>query len=67
MFNYSEMTIKIVDHLKAGGAVMVCTHWRSTMYRSKHADWFSCDKSGMYVRNGKSKVCVSFCTFRFSK
>lgn len=66
MFNYREMGEKIVNHLKNGGAVAVRTHLRTTIYHPKHADWFSFSDKGIYVRSGKSKVCVSFCTFCFS-
>jgi hypothetical protein len=36
--------------------VQITTHGKSTLYRSKHAGWFSVDsKGGLYVRRGRSR------------
>ena len=57
--NATEFAAKINAHLSAGGAVMVCTHLRSTVYRAKHAGMFSAaDNGDLRVRHGRGSVCL---------
>lgn len=49
------------------GVVQVNTAYRSTVYRIKHRDWFTVDSTGVYVRRGKGKDCISFCQVKFGK
>ena len=45
-------------HLSKGGVVTVSNYMRSTQYGAKHADWFTCSKTSLYVRHGKGRVCI---------
>lgn len=56
---------RIRETLGAGGRVIVSTCTRATQYGPKHADWFTCDGQSVYVRAGKSRVCIDWCNLRF--
>lgn len=57
----------IVEHLRAGGHVMLGTYTRATEYKPQHADWFAIVGHNVYVRQGKSRVCIDGCAVRFSR
>jgi len=65
--SYAERLSAIQRHLATGGKVMVVTYTRGTIYSPKHLDWFSADATGLYVRQGKGKVCLNFTPVKFSK
>jgi|GEM_PF-5466700 len=47
-------------HLLAGGQIMVATYGHGTIYKAKHAGWFSEGTDGsLYVRYGRGKNCLS--------
>ena len=47
-------------HLADGGAIVVATYTRSTVYNGpKYAGWFSESGGNLYVRHGRGKVCLS--------
>lgn len=51
----------IQSQLAAGRTVYLTTYTRSTTYTAKHSDWFKADRSGAYVRRGKSWDCIDYC------
>ena len=67
METYADRCAAIVAHLRAGGKVMTITYARGTVYSSKHADWFTANTSGLYVKSGKGKLCLNFTPVKFSK
>lgn len=62
-----ERCAAIQAHLRRGGAVRTVTYTRCTIYTAKHADWFSANENGLYVRQGKGRVCLNFTIIQFSK
>lgn len=57
----------IVSHIRAGGAVNICTHLRTVKMTAKHAEMIKIGKSGsVYLQSGKSWNCIDFCSFRFN-
>ena len=51
---------EINAHLAAGHGVMISTYGRATVYRSKHAGWFTQGADGnLYVRSGRRKDCLT--------
>lgn len=47
-------------HLKSGGSVTVATYARATLYKSKHAGWFSESPTGdLRVVHGNRKIHLS--------
>ena len=46
------------DHLKAGGAVLIGTYGRSTVYTAKHAGAFTQRGDELHVKRGKSTDCL---------
>ena len=58
---------EIIDCLRAGGAVLVCTYTRATKYDSRHVDYFKVTDSGLYVRSGKRWNCIDYCAIRFGR
>jgi hypothetical protein len=58
---------EIEDHLASGGIVVVATMTKATMYSKKHIGMFKADKSGVYVRRGKSWDCIDYCGIRFGR
>jgi hypothetical protein len=59
-----KMHSAIVAHLRNDGRVQVTTYTRSTVYSLKHATWFTCGKTGVYVQAGKSRVDIKHCNVR---
>ena len=64
---HAQKCEEVRAHLLAGGAVMVVTYYKGTIYTAKHADWFTHNSTGWYVRRGKSKDCLNFTPVKFSK
>ena len=58
---------EIQTHLRTGGVIQTVTYTRATQYTRKHADWFSANDNGLYVRHGRGKVCLNFTTIRFGR
>jgi hypothetical protein len=58
---------EIQNHLRQGGVVQTLTYTRATQYTKKHVDWFSADATGLYVRQGKGKVCLNYTHMRFGR
>lgn len=54
-----EMADKINAHLKDGGAVMVATYTKRTIYKSNHAGWFSARGPDLFVRRGRRHDALS--------
>lgn len=46
------------DHLARGGEVLVSTETRATLYKARHAGWFStgATSGNLYVRAGRGRV-----------
>ena len=62
---------RIINHLRAGGKIQICTMTRATEYSPKHIDFFRPGKAGetgFYVARGKSwnYVMPGGCLIRFS-
>ena len=66
MNQYQLRLEEIQAHLKQGGYVMTVTYLKAIQYGPKHLDWFSATDNGLYVRQGKSRVCLNFTNIRFS-
>jgi hypothetical protein len=64
---WQERLATIQDHLDTGGVVQVVTYAKAWQYTAKHRDWFSADDSGLYVRQGKGRVCLNFTGMRFGR
>lgn len=47
-----------------GRKVHIVTNTRRTVYGPKLAGMFKATKTGAYVQNGKSWVCIDYCTFQ---
>lgn len=60
-----QLHARIVNHLSAGGTVVMATHLKAWKYGKKHVDMFTVNRSGVYVEMGKSKVCIDYCGFRY--
>jgi hypothetical protein len=46
-------------YLADGGYILLATYLKSTLYKPKHAGWFSEDSKGaVYVRRGKTRDCI---------
>lgn len=58
---------KIVNHLEAGGRVMVATYTKATVFDARHVEKFKATKSGLYAQYGKRWDCIDGCAIRFSK
>jgi hypothetical protein len=57
---------KIIETLKAGGAVIVATCTRATQFGPRHIDSFKLGKSGsLYAKYGRSWLCIDGCALRF--
>ena len=56
---------KIIDTLKAGGAVQILTALRAWQVDKRHVDFFKLTDNGLYMRNGKRWDCIDHCQFRF--
>jgi len=47
-------------HLRNGGQIMIATYGHATIYKPKHAGWFTEGSDGcLYVRYGRGKNCLS--------
>jgi hypothetical protein len=46
-------------HLAAGGWVAVGTYTRTTIYKRRHAGWFSERNGSLYVQSGRRHLCLS--------
>jgi hypothetical protein len=69
----TESTIyeRVIEHLKAGGSIQICTMTRATEYKPKHIAMIRPGKageSGFYVQSGRSwnYVLPGGCAVRFS-
>ena len=61
-----ELFAKIQQTLRDGGAVIVATYTKATMFKAKHIDLFKLGKDGcLYARYGKNWLCIDGCSFRF--
>jgi hypothetical protein len=64
---YRALCAKIVSHLQAGGAVQITTYTKSWVYSAKHATWFTATKDGVFVQQGKGRVCIHLASIRFGR
>jgi hypothetical protein len=62
-----EKLAKIQAHLATNGKVMTVTYAKGTIYSKKHSDWFTATEKDLFVRRGKSKVCLNFTCIKFSR
>lgn len=65
--DYVARLAAIQAHLAAGGKVMTVTYTRGTVYGAKYRDWFTANSRGLYVRQGRGKVCLNYTPIKFSK
>jgi hypothetical protein len=56
---------KIIETLKGGGAVMVCTYTHATIFSAKHIECFKLTENGLYARYGRRWDCIDFAGLRF--
>jgi hypothetical protein len=56
---------KIMETLKAGGAVIVATYTKATQYDARHIEYFKLSGKSLYVRRGKHWDCIDYCALRF--
>ena len=56
---------KIIETLKADGAMIVATHTKATQYGQKHLSMFRLTADGLYVQRGKHWDCIDGCALRF--
>ncbi len=49
----------ILENLAAGRTVAVTNHVKSYRYGATHASAFSADRTGVYVKQGKSRLCIN--------
>lgn len=58
---------KIVETLKAGGAVIVATYTKATMFKAKHIDLFKFANGSIYAKYGRNWLCIDGCALRFGQ
>lgn len=54
----------IAARLAEGLTVYVVTYTKATKLSAKHADSIKATKSGLYMRSGKSWICIDGCALR---
>jgi hypothetical protein len=57
--NCRKLYADIMATLNAGRRVQVTTYMKSWVYDSRHASMFTCGKTGVYVAQGKKRVCIN--------
>lgn len=56
---------KIIETLKAGGAVIVATYTKATLFDARHIANFKITASGLYAKYGRTWLCIDGCALRF--
>lgn len=64
---WAERLVQIQAHLDTGGVVQVVSYAKAWNYTTKHRAWFSADGTGLYVRQGKGRVCLNYSPIRFGR
>ena len=68
MQNAAERLAAIQEHLKVkGNIVMVATHFKATVYQSRHSGMFRANEHGLFVQRGKGWDCIDYCAIRFGR
>ena len=50
----------IIENLSNDETIFICTTYKTTKCTKKHIELFSVDNSGVYIQNGKNKVCIDY-------
>lgn len=65
---YAKLIADIKAHLAQGGVVQITTYTRSTLYDSRHVDFFKIGADGSpLVRSGKTFVDFRYTSVRFGR
>ena len=54
----------IVNHLRQGHRVIISTAYKATEYTAKHIDYFTLCSNGVFVKHGKSDLCIDHTTIK---